>query len=74
MSRHSSSVTLTRRSSASTVISASQYELTDTSTYQNSGVKEVSDDSANPMGKSSFFILKTLVCIQLLQCICIVVM
>ena len=43
MSRHSSSFALTRRSSASTVISASRYE-TNTPAYQNLGLREVADD------------------------------
>ena len=43
MSRHSSSSALTRRSSASTVISASRYE-TNARAYQDFGVREVADD------------------------------
>lgn len=43
MSRHSSSSALTRRSSASTVISASRYE-TNAPSYRDFGIREVPDD------------------------------
>ena len=43
MSRHSSSSALTRRSSASTVISASRYEI-NTPPHRDFGIREVPDD------------------------------
>ncbi|XP_015756607.1 PREDICTED: BTB/POZ domain-containing protein KCTD3-like [Acropora digitifera] len=46
MSRQSSSATLTRRSSVSTVTSASQYEITSVSPVGDSSIREICSDSA----------------------------
>lgn len=51
ISRHSSSAALIRRSSASTVISASRYE-TDAAAYRDFGIREMpDDDDAVAMGE-----------------------